>query len=116
MLAALPVTRLSIAITRWPSAIKRSVKCEPKKPAPPVTTETTCDLGAIARSIYRLCLILASTKRMKLQISRSEEHTSELQSRRDLVCRLLLETDPAPTQIYTLSLHDALPISGCRLR
>src|SRR5438034_1394852 len=40
---------------------------------------------------------------------RSEEHTSELQSHSDLVCRLLLET--APTDIYTLSLHDALPIS-----
>src|SRR3970040_396017 len=98
---------------------------------------------------------------------RSEEHTSELQSRRDLVCRLLLEKkksneqfeprrpqravpgphavyrrhaavlahpwhvviqpliiipsffgivvfffkDTAPTEIYPLSLHDALPIS-----
>src|SRR6266536_2138865 len=83
---------------------------------------------------------------------RSEEHTSELQSRVDLVCRLLLEkknmprnsssssnactrapisrarasgsrppsasssdifcfNDPATTEIYTLSLHDALPIS-----
>src|SRR5690349_11219064 len=40
---------------------------------------------------------------------RSEEHTSELQSRRELVCRLLLDT--APPDIYTLSLHDALPIS-----
>src|SRR6266496_3157807 len=93
-------------------------------------------------------------------MSRSEEHTSELQSRRDLVCRLLLEkkkkmltgtitkqefklilsrvkrfsvslinstaarvgpvspspyllfffNDTATTEIYTLSLHDALPI------
>src|SRR6185312_17436987 len=78
---------------------------------------------------------------------RSEEHTSELQSRSDLVCRLLLEkkkthnppitsarlaghetaadnseannlhphffffNDTATTEIYTLSLHDALPIS-----
>src|SRR3982751_677630 len=78
---------------------------------------------------------------------RSEEHTSELQSRSDLVCRLLLEkkkhqhrrcpkgrgsqafrgrrqrreaqgdrhssfffNDTATTEIYTLSLHDALPI------
>src|SRR6266496_1513273 len=87
---------------------------------------------------------------------RSEEHTSELQSRRDLVCRLLPEkkktsrsrwissrhtvssvrterartrcsnrsaalrvrpsarcfffNDTATTEIYTLSLHDALPI------
>src|SRR5215204_5788193 len=74
---------------------------------------------------------------------RSEEHTSELQSHSDIVCRLLLEknkkaystcipssrsssgisaeaflsccraffcTDPATTEIYTRSLHDALPI------
>src|SRR6266496_2793211 len=100
---------------------------------------------------------------MRLEAARSEEHTSELQSRRDLVCRLLLEkkqrrqkdldanrqmqekyrcgrrpkspaqartarpprrllraealhdrvcffNDTATTEIYTLSLHDALPI------
>src|SRR3954463_10815654 len=58
---------------------------------------------------------------------RSEEHTSELQSHDNLVCRLLLEkkkcwvvfvcvffcfffNDTATTEIYTLSLHDALPI------
>src|SRR5882762_9280555 len=41
--------------------------------------------------------------------TRSEEHTSELQSHLNLVCRLLLDT--ATTEIYTLSLHDALPIS-----
>src|SRR5260370_225693 len=57
---------------------------------------------------------------------RSEEHTSELQSHLNLVCRLLLEkkkkhltalpsfffffNDTATTEIYTLSLHDALPI------
>src|SRR6266498_3242956 len=85
--------------------------------------------------------------------TRSEEHTSELQSRPHLVCRLLLEkknlaavrgawgpaggpgrqgvrqrlvaglggegtcasfffSDTATTEIYTLSLHDALPISS----
>src|SRR2546422_674000 len=65
-------------------------------------------------------------------LERSEEHTSELQSRLHLVCRLLLEkkkhnnnnivssafvlffffffNDTATTEIYTLSLHDALPI------
>src|SRR5471032_776898 len=82
---------------------------------------------------------------------RSEEHTSELQSHHDIVCRLLLEkkktrkwmysatwsaasilrisastttpsipywpvnfffNDTATTKIYTLSLHDALPICG----
>src|SRR3989442_1149297 len=72
---------------------------------------------------------------------RSEEHTSELQSRPHLVCRLLLEkkknigrlpiyysipcrscylfffffNDPATTEIYPLSLHDALPILGTPL-
>src|SRR5258705_30702 len=76
-----------------------------------------------------------------LRCQRSEEHTSELQSLRHLVCRLLLEkkkctqsnasdvhavscvcihrsipsvfffNDTATTEIYTLSLHDALPIS-----
>src|SRR5215475_13667421 len=41
---------------------------------------------------------------------RSEEHTSELQSRENLVCRLLL--DPAPAVRCTRSQHDALPISA----
>src|SRR3712207_4827316 len=39
--------------------------------------------------------------------ARSEEHTSELQSRQYLVCRLL--NDTAPAEIYTRALHDALP-------
>src|SRR5579872_7319362 len=83
----------------------------------------------------------------RFHLGRSEEHTSELQSRPHLVCRLLLEkkkdvalsaplrlpyprpspcqrlrnlarildfffNDTATTEIYTLSLHDALPISA----
>src|SRR5688572_29024325 len=82
------------------------------------------------------------------RLVRSEEHTSELQSQSNLVCRLLLEKkklwigastglwrqesvgpfeqlttadviavlyfgDAAPAEIYTLSLHDALPIWRC---
>src|SRR5438874_12956023 len=35
--------------------------------------------------------VVGSSKMKRLPIARSEEHTSELQSRRDLVCRLLLE-------------------------
>src|SRR6266404_1495341 len=64
-------------------------------------------------------------RRAEPAIGRSEEHTSELQSLAYLVCRLLLEkkkhrisyvfsfffNDTATTEIYTLSLHDALPIS-----
>src|SRR5690349_23157413 len=44
------------------------------------------------------------------QLQRSEEHTSELQSRRDLVCRLLLEkkkktTNPESQRGVALSLY-----------
>src|SRR5690349_23457970 len=36
-------------------------------------------------------LKVSSTNALSTSLVRSEEHTSELQSRRDLVCRLLLE-------------------------
>src|SRR4030042_1021252 len=35
--------------------------------------------------------IISKTRRMRPEVPRSEEHTSELQSRLHLVCRLLLE-------------------------
>src|SRR5438874_8655111 len=46
---------------------------------------------------------------------RSEEHTSELQSRRDLVCRLLLEKKNILT-VTAVSLRNATasPITFCR--
>src|SRR5690625_3711515 len=50
------------------------------------------------------------TRDQLIEEVRSEEHTSELQSRGHLVCRLLLENDTLSTKHYTLSLHDALPI------
>src|SRR5215204_6551778 len=111
------------------------------------------------------CRSSCSADASQIHVSRSEEHTSELQSHSDLVCRLLLEkkkcspgsppqsrqvtptsgssacspkslwrtpphsrrvprwrcrrwplwlifffNDTATTEIYTLSLHDALPI------
>src|SRR4030095_1877746 len=56
----------------------------------------------------------ASVIIMMRQSMRSEEHTSELQSHSDLVCRLF--NDTATTEIYTLSLHDALPIWAIRPR
>src|SRR5690349_24072205 len=40
---------------------------------------------------------------------RSEEHTSELQSRRDLVCRLLLEKkNTIELSFYYFQIHDAV--------
>ena len=39
MFASEPVSRLSTQMTRWPSPRSASQRWEPRKPAPPVTTE-----------------------------------------------------------------------------
>src|SRR5258707_5671192 len=41
--------------------------------------------------------IAASQNRLRADVERSEEHTSELQSRQYLVCRLLLEKKKIPS-------------------
>src|ERR1044071_6757915 len=48
--------------------------------------------------------------------TRSEEHTSELQSRENISYAVFFFNDTATTEIYTLSLHDALPICHHRRR
>src|SRR6266496_3621360 len=45
---------------------------------------------------------------------RSEEHTSELQSRRDLVCRLLLEKKKIPTEAAPLLCAGLTKFNGLR--
>src|SRR2546428_7182650 len=45
-----------------------------------------------------------------LQPSRSEEHTSELQSRSDLVCRLLLEKKNNTTAVRSTSIQSSSQI------
>src|SRR5690349_22477776 len=56
---------------------------------------TELELGIIFLALVLMGLLLWGLKRTRLGRAlrgvRSEEHTSELQSRRDLVCRLLLE-------------------------
>src|SRR5438034_6527766 len=47
------------------------------------------------------------------QLERSEEHTSELQSHSDLVCRLLLEKKKHKTS--KSSLGKLVPLSSCEL-
>src|SRR3989338_6802903 len=74
-----------------------------------------------------LAMSLADGKFSQLvgdELFRSEEHTSELQSQFHLLFPFFFFNDPATTEIYTLSLHDALPILDmtamrclqCRLR
>src|SRR5437016_3062828 len=74
----------------------------------------SCRLSSSSRSTERAASSSPSREDRTSRCSRStrrprsEEHTSELQSLTNLVCRLLLDTPT--TEIYTLSLHDALPI------
>src|SRR5438445_3744736 len=42
-------------------------------------------------------------RRLRCVLSRSEEHTSELQSRQYLVCRLLLEKKKQRTKTYSIT-------------
>src|SRR5947207_404372 len=82
----------------WAPRSKPRPYWKPEHPPPSIATRRTETSSSLASS----SLIFAA--------ARSEEHTSELQSHSDLVCRLLL--DAAVTKMYTLSLHDALPIWG----
>src|SRR2546422_4472819 len=45
----------------------------------------------ITPSQWYSSVVMASSERLQMALQRSEEHTSELQSRLHLVCRLLLE-------------------------
>src|SRR5204863_3805863 len=84
-------------------------RSQPKSAVPPVFWATYCTVSASAATLVPF---------------RSEEHTSELQSRRDLVCRLLLEkiNGPAPhliclstftLQVSQVSCAVAVSVFGC---
>src|SRR2546427_9468312 len=64
-------------------------------------------LGAVTLTLLIPCLTPAQTDRGRLDVlvkDRSEEHTSELQSQSNLVCRLLLEKkkQQITTNIYLI--------------
>src|SRR5438445_7768780 len=66
--------------------------------------------GRFVRSFDRSCVTLAScaTSVPDMRLRRSEEHTSELQSRQYLVCRLLLEKKKSKqhnTKYHQISQH-----------
>src|SRR5690606_5591822 len=48
----------------------------------------------------RDCYCIVSQEGPERRLARSEEHTSELQSRENLVCRLLLVCPPPPSTIF----------------
>src|SRR3989440_3293805 len=55
------------------------------------TAQAQMDVGGALARMPRAAVHLADQTPAVGQVDRSEEHTSELQSRSDLVCRLLLE-------------------------
>src|SRR4051794_18668660 len=50
MLASEPVSKLSTQMTRWPRRSSSSHRCEPRKPAPPVTRHVPMRLGSLGRA------------------------------------------------------------------
>src|SRR3990172_3647649 len=82
----------------------------PTSPLFPYTTLFRSDrwLSTGSTSVY--CLRFNRSDGRGAVHARSEEHTSELQSPLHLLFPLFFFNDTAPTDISTLSLHDALPI------
>src|SRR5690349_22271024 len=72
---------LGMLVSLW---IVPALKYPPNPPA--VSLDETIKQRTL---LYVLLVVLSAA--LFVQQGRSEEHTSELQSRRDLVCRLLLE-------------------------
>src|SRR3712207_8398857 len=54
-------------------------------------------------------VVIPMSERVTIMELRSEEHTSELQSRQYLVCRLLLEKKQKPSLLTTESSHVSTP-------
>src|SRR5690349_23195596 len=93
------MVRLQPRSTLFPyTTLFRSAEFEIKATVLCIKSLYTCEPW-IFITVYKTVFILSNiplrvinkTNRKPIKNHRSEEHTSELQSRRDLVCRLLLE-------------------------
>src|SRR5690606_41285012 len=100
-------TSASLCVSSWPAPSRQPSSfawCRALRALPSFPTRRSSDLILVVACINFVNLSTArSTERQKeiairkvagsgrWQIFRSEEHTSELQSRENLVCRLLLE-------------------------
>src|SRR5579875_4055252 len=76
---------------------RRSASCAL---AGPMLTAVSSLLPIVSRSLIAAEIVLSSPGSRTSEITiRSEEHTSELQSHSDLVCRLLLEKKKKKTKL-----------------
>src|SRR5438874_6998752 len=80
----------------------RSVTLFAMELIPRITRAQSMDVLSSMATIAGYKAVLLAADRLPKMFPRSEEHTSELQSRRDLVCRLLLEKKKK-NQVLTLS-------------
>src|SRR5690606_40593108 len=69
----------------------RSQDSRTSRPKPLSSPPTTTAMGPVRSASHNVCSPAMSAPTTQSPRSRSEEHTSELQSRENLVCRLLLE-------------------------
>src|SRR5438874_9906516 len=86
-------------------------------------TRRSSDLAMISGVTRRACSWPRAARpeadpaaRLRASWVRSEEHTSELQSRRELVCRLLLEKKNSVRGVVTRSVHRVLRDAPWRQR
>src|SRR5690242_20791178 len=82
----------------------RSTAVPPQPAAVPRTPATTTSTRALMESDRIARLAVEQTLEPSRIVERSEEHTSELQSHVNLVCRLLLEKKKTKLLIYTSKL------------
>src|SRR3990167_2181287 len=92
------------------------IRRPPRSTLFPYTTLFRSLLVGIAGVLIEVLVLRRIYRAPELFQLRSEEHTSELQSQSKILCRLFFFNDTATTEIYTLPLHDALPISSGRDR
>src|SRR5256712_3683440 len=79
---------------------------------------TTLFRSQIAGEVLNMSAESVRVVHSDTDVTRSEEHTSELQSRSDLVCRLLLEKKKLMIQLtfHDMRLADDRDVSGGQLR
>src|SRR5690606_22638934 len=86
-----PATRTSTPVTVAPRELHRAARrTTASTTSPPSSSSSAAGLRLpVAHGLARASVNLAPASARRYQATRSEEHTSELQSRENLVCRLL---------------------------
>src|SRR5690242_21324200 len=85
-----PYTTLFRSLAKWVRAIARPSKSAPEKP----------DIKIVSPDKFKALFQPSTPASSFLFLKRSEEHTSELQSHVNLVCRLLLEKKKKTNKSY----------------